>query len=351
MRLLFVHNHLSRGGTEKVMLDLGRGLRHRGHMLTVAAGDGVWRDRFEKEEMDWVPLLYGPERDLATLIPRIWKNARVLRRTIEHVQPDALVVHSRFMLPPSLLASRGKRLPIVFYSHSDYGSLSPTGATAVIAVSRAAGRCAKGRAFIIPNGAEDLFREYEDSSVSRDLLCVGRLEKDKGIEDLLRALELLARHGLRPRLCLAGEGGCRTRLVRMIRGYGLDDQVEFLGPVDPDPDTLATLYASARVVVIPSIRREGFSLVKAEAMSAGRPVVVTKVGGLPEGVQDEINGFIVPARDPGSLAAALRRILLDTPIREAMARKARETWERTYSVQRMIDEVEAALRTVIGARS
>lgn len=349
MNLLFVHNHLARGGTEKVMYNLARSLGARGHAVRIAAGDGAWRSCFEAAGLTWIPLDYGLDRGLVSQARRLWSNARALFLACAQQKPDCVVVHGRFMLPAAVLAARRWGLPLVFYAHSDYGGYFPTAARKVIAVSEAASRSGGKNTVVIHNGVEDLFLHFEDGHATVDVLCIARLEKDKGLDDVLKALSLPAMAELHPKVKIVGEGGCRAHLEGLARRFGLDGQVDFSGPVDSlggdHHAHFAALLASARVVIIPSVRREGFSLVKAEAMSAGRPVIATRVGGLAEGVEDEINGFLVPPRDPAALAVALRRILTDGPIRAVMGRKARETWEKRFTLDAMTTAVEKELRS------
>ena len=128
------------------------------------------------------------------------------------------------------------------------------------------------------------------------VLAVGRLVPEKGFDVLVRAV---AETG--DRLVIVGDGDLRPALESLTRSTNAN--VTFAGSVDPGE--LARDYAAARLVAVPS-RREGFGMVAAEALAAGRAVVGTRVGGLPDLVTDGVTGTLVTPEDVAALAAALR---------------------------------------------
>ncbi len=161
-----------------------------------------------------------------------------------------------------------------------------------------------------------------------ELLCVARLDHHKGIDTLLRAL---AQMTARPRLDVVGTGWEEDALKRLTEQLGVDDRVRFRGYLDPRK--IAALHASAQIVVLAS-RSENFPRVILEALHAGRPIVATRVGGIPEAVRHGKEALLVPPDDASALASALDRVLSDTALRTklgaAAARRAVEfTWERT----------------------
>jgi glycosyltransferase involved in cell wall biosynthesis len=133
---------------------------------------------------------------------------------------------------------------------------------------------------------------------ARHALVASRLAPEKGIDIAIGA----CRHAGIP-LIVAGDGPERPRLEALARG----GDVHFTGRVGPEE--LATLRAGAGVALVPSRSQETFGLAAAEAMAAGVPVVVSRIGALPELVDDE--GALVPPGDPGALAAAARARFAD----------------------------------------
>jgi glycosyltransferase involved in cell wall biosynthesis len=128
------------------------------------------------------------------------------------------------------------------------------------------------------------------------VLAVGRLVPEKGFDVLIRAVAATG-----DRLVIVGDGDIRPALESLTRSTDAD--VTFAGSVDPTE--LARDYAAARLVAVPS-RREGFGMVAAEALAAGRAVVGTRVGGLPDLVTDGVTGTLVAPDDVGALVDALR---------------------------------------------
>lgn len=159
-----------------------------------------------------------------------------------------------------------------------------------------------------------------------ELLVVGRLSHEKGIDILLEAIPLLKNASVRVRL--VGEGDARPALQRQARNLRIVDRVEFIGGVPRA--TLSALYRSCDLVVMPS-RSDAMPLVALEAMTCGRPVLATRVGGIPEVIDDGVQGRLVPPEDPSALAKAIDE-LFENPTRRismaeaAVARAAKFDW-------------------------
>ena len=153
----------------------------------------------------------------------------------------------------------------------------------------------------------DFLRQHPVAKLSRDhLVSVGRLSGQKGQLVLLDALQLLARQNVRFTLTIAGDGPLRPELERRIREHGLSDRVRLTGWLTNGE--IRDLIMAARALVLPSFA-EGLPVVLMEALALGRPVVATYVGGIPELVVDDVNGWLVPAGDADRLAQAIRECL------------------------------------------
>ena len=138
------------------------------------------------------------------------------------------------------------------------------------------------------------------------VLFAGRLSPEKGIADLVAAAHDLP-------LVVAGDGPLRDLVP---------DALGFVGH-----DELERLYDEAAVVVLPSYR-EGLPLAVLEAMAHGRPVVATRVGGIPDLVEDGATGFLVEPGDVDGLRAALLRLLADPELRRRLGNEARRRVRR-----------------------
>jgi len=142
------------------------------------------------------------------------------------------------------------------------------------------------------------------------LLFVGRLNKQKGIETLLHAVSRIPRP---LHLDVVGDGEDREALQELARGLGIGDRVHWHGAL-PQP-RLVDFYRGATALVVPSVE-EGLGLVAVEAQLCETPVVAFDSGGLPDIVQHDRTGILVPTVDAAALAAAITS-LLDRPDRGA----------------------------------
>jgi glycosyltransferase involved in cell wall biosynthesis len=140
------------------------------------------------------------------------------------------------------------------------------------------------------------------------VLVLGALERRKGQDVLLAAVEQLGEQARSMRVVFCGDGSERAALA--ARAEPLGDRVSFLGFTEE----VAPVLAAADVVVVPS-RNEGLGVAALEAMAAGKPVVASRVGGLTDLLVDGESGLLVPPDDPPALAAALARLAGDAVLR------------------------------------
>lgn len=152
------------------------------------------------------------------------------------------------------------------------------------------------------------------------LLYFGRLEYEKGVQDLIAALPRVRRAHPGVKALVAGTGTAADMLVETARTHRVRRSVQFLGHL-PDGE-LAAVLAAADAVVLPS-RYEPFGIVALEAAAAGAPLVASTAGGLGEVVVDGETGVSFPAGDVAALAGAVKRVLADPAAAAQRARAAR----------------------------
>ena len=179
----------------------------------------------------------------------------------------------------------------------------------------------------------------------RFVLYQGTLQPRKNVETLVRAYALLRSQGSDDhQLVLAGPRGWQYEpIFELTQRLGLEDSVRFPGFV-PDDD-LPLWYSSAAVFAFPS-RYEGFGLPLLEAMACGAPVVSSNASSLPEVVGDA--GLMVDPSDVEGLCSALRQILEDEPLRQALSVTGRAR-ARTFSWRRVAAETVQVYREVLGS--
>ena len=176
------------------------------------------------------------------------------------------------------------------------------------------------------------------------ILCTAALSRRKGHAVLLDALARVLGDGRAARLVIAGDGPERDSLRAQADALGVTDHVEFLGAVSHD--RVAELTRRADVFCLPSFA-EGVPTAVQEAMAAELPVVATDVFGIPELVEHEHEGLLVPPARDDLLAAALTRLLDDPELRRRLGREARARVQRDYERTRCVARLREVLAPLI----
>lgn len=192
------------------------------------------------------------------------------------------------------------------------------------------------RISVVANGVDT--ERYTPSQAESEpplVLAVGRLTTQKGFGYLLDAIERVPEDSAY-RVEVVGDGPARQQLESRAAALGIDDRVSFAGYL-PD-DTLRERYRRAAITVVPSVY-EPFGLVALESMAAGTPVVAFEMGGIPEFVDHDEEGLLVPPGDVDALAAAVDALLANETKREQLGSLARERAEQ-FDWSFVVDELE-----------
>lgn len=345
------------GGAERMVIQLAEELRSRGHSVCPvgpARGCG-WLDA-ELRARGFDPETFTLRR------PLDWKCVRGMARMLRRRRVQVIHSHEFTMAVYGAAAAALLRLPYVVTMHGggEYAAKwrrravlrwafrNSRRTVAVSAASRARITAELGlptETFeVIPNGISA--EPGSGAAVRAELrmrpnelliLAVGNLYPVKGHIVLLRALAELKHTGQPWRVAIAGRGGEADALDAFARAHGMEDRLHLLGY----RSDVADLLAAADVYVMPSLS-EGLPLALIEAMYAGKPVVASAVGGIPEAVTSGRDGILVPPQDPEALAGALARLMEDPKERSTLGAAACERARAEYSVGAMADRYEAA---------
>ncbi|NTV29133.1 MAG: glycosyltransferase family 4 protein [Candidatus Omnitrophica bacterium] len=166
------------------------------------------------------------------------------------------------------------------------------------------------------------------------LVTVTRLEPIKGNHVLLEALAALEGKVHSTRLFVVGEGRARQVLEEQAARLGVAGRVVFVG----FQDRVADYLVAADIFVLPSLN-EGMGRAVLEAMACGRPVVASRVGGIPDLVEDGVQGFLVPPGDAVALARALGRLASEPELRSTMGQNAWSRATQKFSVEAMVNNI------------
>ena len=186
------------------------------------------------------------------------------------------------------------------------------------------------RPFVAPP-QEEVQRARRKLGIADDegvILSIGRLSQEKGHADLIRAAAVLSELPGVPRfrIVIVGDGPEREPLAQLAARLGIEKRITFAGfQRDTKP-----YYAMASVVAVPSYS-EGSPNVVLEAMAAGLPIAANAVGGVPEILEENVMGLMVPPRNPGAMAKTLLRILSDEELRRRLGAAARARAESSHA--------------------
>ncbi len=328
------------GGIAVLVSKLLCSLSNLGHEFVVVTGkDGL--DQPDYEEFNKVAIHRFPfhqltaNRDIASFA----EVGRRLSRLRREFAPELIHMHGVF--PGSMfyvVSLKNPQLPLLLTLHRCLSSPHRSEDTLLLRVMRSArwvtGCSAAvlkeaqsvmpqlaGRCSVIYNGLPH--PGITPPPLPMDppqLLCLGRLSPEKGFDLAISAFARLAGDFPKLRMVLAGDGPARTDLEEQADTLALGDRIDFLGWVPSD--SVFELISQATILVIPS-RTEGLPLVAIEAMLTERPVVATRVGGLPEAVEDGQTGLLVEEDDLQGLVGAVAQLLENPSRAEQMGRAGR----------------------------
>ncbi len=323
--------------------------RHEVRIFAPTSGglsaDGI--DRYVQHVGRPVPIRYNSSVAPVGLGPRVIYR---MKRRLEEFDPHVTHIHEPLAPWVSMAATVGGPMPKIgtFHAWSDsdriYRATAPFIRKIVkdlkvrVAVSPSAQSFASqamavpASSFtIMPNGVDD--HRFSgampiDELVNDDkplLLFVGRLEKRKGLDTLIKAFLRLRAGGHRLRLVVVGEGPERERCQSLVPP-SLRTEVLFVGAVSHAE--LPRYHASADVFVSPANGGESFGIVLLEGMAAGLPVVASDIPGYRTVMTDGVQGRMVPPGDSIALADALEALLANDRLRKAMAQEGIKTAQR-----------------------
>ena len=381
LRLLEVVTRLDVGGVPSHLILLLEGLRARGYDITVACGAcdpehkaqltalGI---RLEPVELRRLP---SPTSDIRGLVR--------LYRLVRHGRFDIVHTHMSKATLLGGLAGWLARAPVNVNTAHTLGSVAAPMAwlralfwvydkillsvtmDAVITVSERVRDTVlrkhllgPEKVFAIPNGVRSadqipaasaramLLAELGNRSGRLIVGTVARLVWFKGLDVLAAAAATVVKSYPESVFVVVGDGPLRGELERQARALGVARSFAFLG----ERRDVAQLLRALDVFVLPSVS-EGMPVTILEAMNAATPVIATRVGGVPELVDDGETGLLVPPRDPEALGAAILHLLESPRLRADMGRRGRERVACHFSAERMVTSTDQLFRRLLSAKS
>jgi len=351
------------GGVENLAARLLPALRRRGHEFVVVTWDNTkvpHETRYQGIPVYRFPFFSAGHDSLGSMI----ENRREVARLKQRFAPDLVHINSygRSVLfhlnttsaqPAPVLVTLHQALPDEPVAHDSLlGHLLRTAdwittcSNAVLAHARELVPEIISSSSVILNGIE--ITALEPRPIPLDpprILCLGRLVPEKGFDLALAAFATIRDRFPGLHLIIAGDGPERVRLEQQVVELGLNGVVEFKGWVAPE--SVPVLMNTATIVVMPSRWQEPFGLVALEAALMARPIVATRVGGLPEVVANERTGLLVEPEDSQALARAITFLLEHLETAKQMGLTARDRAQKELNWQKHVDAYDALYRKLM----
>ena len=386
VRILRVIARLNMGGPAIHVANLAAGLEARGYATTLVAGSlarGEDSMAFLAERLG-IPIVDVPELQREVSFLDDARSVRRMTSIIRAVRPHILHTHTAkagaIARAAALVAGRA-RPPIVvhtFHGHVLKGYFG-SGRTAVFRqVERNLARRSDVLVAVSPEVRDELVEEgiaprdkfavirlgiplqerLGDETagldyrhlygIPRDAFVVGWVGRMTGVKDTGAVLDIVAEareRGVDAVLVMVGDGPDREPLERRAHDLGIVRSTYFVG-YQPE---VAGYYRLFDAFLLPSVN-EGTPVSAIEALASGTPVVATNVGGIPDVVRDQVDGFLVEPGDTAGAAERLARLAADPALRARLGESGRERVTRRYSVARLVDDVDHLYRALLQAK-
>jgi glycosyltransferase involved in cell wall biosynthesis len=352
MKVLHVINQLGPGGAEKLLLTylMSANSDNQNELcLLYQTDESIYRS-LKKRQLEVHAFNFTKKYQLGIII-KLW-------RLIRDNQYDLVHVH---LFPAqyfcALVAFFNRKTKFVFSEHNSYNRrrklkicrildfLSYLPYQKIVCVSEATQKdllswlpSLKLKTTIIYNGVP--ISQQPEKDVNYDIVLIGSLRsKVKGVDLLLKAVSTM-RFEIN-QVAIAGTGRYMLELIRLRNELGLEKKVQFLG----NQDDINYLLARSKVLAMPS-RWEGLPIVLLEAMAAGKPIIASKVGGIPEVIIDGYNGILIPPDDVKALSDAIQKLLMDNQYASKIGRQAYQDVALKYSMAIYITHIHDLYKAI-----
>jgi glycosyltransferase involved in cell wall biosynthesis len=333
------------GGASRVLFNTIKLLdRDRYEPIVLLPDEGPIRPTLEALGVRY--LVWGPVREPTAGVPRYAWDVVAAARFLRRNRVDLLDVNFGYWRPAEVFAARLLRVPIVTHYHVLVSSPGPfvRFSSAIVVVSRFAAEHSEPKAArmeVIHNTvtldrfdrARDIRPEIGLAPSDTVVAFAGQIRENKGVDLFIR----MARAIPDPTVRFLIVGECRDPKLypgsyteaRLRAEIGGDPRIRYLGY----RADIENVFRSSDLLVMPSRWGEPFGLINIEAGAAGKPMIATRDGGIPEIILHGENGFLVDVDDLEELTACTRRLIGDRALREAMGRKARARVETEFTTR------------------
>jgi len=354
MKILFLTTHINTGGITSYLSSLAQGLIAEGHKIFLVSSGG---DREKDLEGLGIQVIRLDIKTKSELSPKVYRAIGPICKVIRDEKIDIIHAHTRVTQVLGVIVSRFCGKPYVSTCHGFFKprlsrKLFPCWGRQVIAISTQVQNHlindlhVPAKTITVINNGIDL-SEFTDINEEERILkrkelglysgpilgMIARLSDVKGQDILIHAMPEILRKVSSAKLLLVGQGKMEESWKSLVQGLGLEDEVIFL----PVISKTAQILKALDLFVVPS-RQEGFGLSAIEAMAMGLPVVASKVGGIPDIIEDGKTGFLVAAENSQELSRKIIEVLKDIAKAKRVALAGQSSVRKRFSLKEMTEK-------------
>ncbi len=357
LRTIHLIPRFGRGGAEEVIRELISGAKDMQPIIGCSGGDGI--PGLERQGLSWVRIPLFP----FTLL-NILRSFFLLRQIVRRHHIGLIHSHHRFSSLVGRAVAQLLNIPFIctvhdladghrFITRLALGNNVTVFSQSVAQHLMDQFHFNQENIYHVPMGIAPIVRSSPREIKERrlEMGCfdhtpiigfAGRLVSEKGPDIFLQSAPQVLLKFHETRFLVIGDGEMREELQSLVLALGISDNVTFLGW----RNNAASFIECTDLMVVPSLR-EGFGRVALESLMYGKPVIATRVGGLPELISHEQNGLLVPPADSSALGEAIIRLLGDEALRNKMAEHALEMIQGHFVLATMVREMRACYQSVL----
>ena len=364
MKILHITKHLNRGGITSYLLSLSIALSKRGHSVIVASSGGELKKDFLGNSIRHIDIPINTKKEIS---PSVLFSYAILNRMLSKEPVDLIHAHTRGAQVLATLLSRRFKIPLVttchgFFKPRWHRRIFPCWGNKVIAISSQVKnhlirdfKVNSKDIYLIHNGVDlDKFKSYsqgEAQELKKEIFLpegsivvgtVARFSTVKGLDYLVKALPFILKENDKVVLLLIGYGEEENKLKAIAKDLKIQDKVIFFKPTRDSYMYLSLID----IFVMPSIQ-EGLGLSILEAQAYKIPVVASRVGGIPDIIEDNVTGILIESKNVLSISQAVLRLINDKNLCAYIKDKAYEKLNHKFSTEKMVLDTERAYKEIV----
>ena len=361
IKVLYLVEDFNIGGLERVVESVFDGLnteKYEPSLWCIAKG-GLLFDKFLKEK-----------KNIKALNLKTYHNPINIIKLVSFIREGKYQIvhtHGYYASTMGRISAFLARTPIVIaHVHTTYGNFKKRHlkiekilsmiTDKIICCSQAAKefivskeKINPGKIIIIYNGIHcEKYEKYQAVLDSKKqnvikIAIVASLVENKGHKNLLYAFSKIVKKHKNVKLNIIGDGPLKNQLTDQAKKLRINKNTEFLGIVN----NVQKILKNCDILVQPSIFREGLGMAIIEGMCLGKPVIASNIGGIPEVVDNGVNGYLIPPGDYESLIAMLEKLIQNRKLRKKMGKKGRKKYEKYFNACEMIKTIEELYNSLL----